>query len=129
MKQKIIWSLILCLLPLLFNECTNGDDIGDLYGRWKLDSFSCSETTSHPDTIFIGFQGDAYSYQPNWEYYWGVYEKTDTTLFLSELQYGGRFTAMFLDSEYAYFTIVSQTEKELVLMRNDSVWVFRKYLN
>lgn len=109
-------------------QCTNGDDIGDLYGRWKLESFSCPVNTARPDTVFIGFQGQAYSYQPNWTYNWGIYIRNDKELFLGKLQYGGSLKALFLEEESALFNIEYLSRKKMILTRNDSVWVFNKYL-
>lgn len=127
--MRNVFLFLAILVAVCMCQCTNGDDIGDLYGRWKLDSFSCKSLTIYPDTVFMGFQGDAYSYQPNWTYNWGVYTKSDTTLFLHQLQYGGTFKAMYIEADSALFTIRQLENKELVLMRHDSIWSFRKILD
>lgn len=45
---------------MFFAGCsTNGADIGDLYGTWKLKRFECPQDTVNFDTVFISFQGEA----------------------------------------------------------------------
>ena len=126
MKYKIL--LIAGILLSLFTSCTtNGADIGELYGRWKLRSFTCPTEEYRPDTLFLGFQGEVFSYWPNWTYNWGTYVRTDSTLLLHRMQYGGDFSAMRLPLETALFTIDALHGNELILSRHDSVWIFKKY--
>lgn len=126
MKHLFNCMIFFCFFSVL--SCTPGSDVGELYGRWKLISFICPSDTVRPDTIFIGFQGNAYSYQPNWTYNWGVYIKTDHELFLNKLQYGGDFSAIFIKEETALFKIDILDDEKMILSRNDSVWVFDKFL-
>lgn len=127
MNRTFLFFAMLAVCVCMY-QCTNGDEIGTLYGRWKLDSFSSEGTTVHPDTVFIGFQGEAYAYQPNWTYNWGIYTKNDTALHLHKPQYGGTFRAMYINADSASFSIKLLESRKMVLVRHDSVWTFKKIL-
>lgn len=132
--RKII--KLLCFTSLFtFCQCSidiAGDDIGDLYGVWKLQSFQCNKYSEDFDSLFLGFQADLYSYQPNRDYFWGKFKRTEKELFLSELQWGGGdFVLIHLpkNEKSPSFSIDKLDKKELIISRNDSIWSFKKYLD
>lgn len=117
------------ILIFTFSQCTKGDDIGDLYGRWKLVKFECPAFKEMPDSIFIGFQGHNYSYQPNYRIYdWGMYELKSNTFCFLPMQWGTDFEKIHVKEKRAVFKIELMNSNDLVLSRNDSVWTFRKFL-
>lgn len=128
-RLHIVW-LVVFLLCLVFAGCsTDGDEIGNLFGTWKLTRFECPQEKVDFDTVFISFQGEAYEIQANWELLdaWGVYERTDDELHLMKLQYGGDFKVFHLDALEAKFHIDALSKKSLVLSRNDSIWYLKKF--
>lgn len=128
MRHILTSILSLLIMGLTLASCsTNGSDIGDLYGTWKLEQLTCNAGTVKFDTIFIGFQGEAYEYQVNWKRNWGVFEQSDDSLYLNKLQYGGNFKAIHIPSETAAFAVGHLGGNSLSLVRNDSVWTFMKY--
>ena len=129
-RRNIFRTLVmLCMLPLTIAGCTEGSDIGDLYGRWKLQSIEgCMGTIAQPDTIFLSFQGDVYQYQPNWQYDWGTYQLTDTTLTLNPLAYMSAFGFRDLMHNLAYdgqhpitFRLNQLTDQNMQLQRHDTI--------
>lgn len=129
MKKYVYISVVISTLMLLAS-CYKGDEIGNLYGRWKLDSFSCSQSgTVEVQDVFMGFTGEVYSLHVNKGYDWGMFAKTDTELYLNKAQYGTNFHGLFLGATpTAKFSIKQLDSKNLVLQRNDSIWTFSKLL-
>jgi len=111
-----------------------GADIGDLYGRWHLESIdSHAGSIGHNDTIFVSFQGTAYQYLVGWGHFdWGTYRKTADSLVLNALAYGGNFEALGIQhwpSDWPLdFHLDELTDDDLVLSRHDTVWCFSKFL-
>lgn len=113
-----------------------GEDIGDLYGRWKLQSFSTgSGILCQSDTLYLSFQASVYQYQPNWQYDWGTYRHANDSLTLNPLAYQSSFGFRNLMHDDSYngcfpvsFRVQKLSDKEMILQRSDSVWKFRKYL-
>lgn len=118
---------ILLLASMIAGCSANGDDIGELYGTWKLESLTSDAGTVTFDTIFMAFQGEAYSYNVNWSVDWGVYQLSDNTLTLNPLQSGKTFKAMHLDITAPTFTINHLGSSSMTLQRSDSIWTFKKH--
>lgn len=45
---------LLCSMAIV--SCDNSDDIGDLYGMWKIEKIEYNGVTSTPDNLFLCFQ-------------------------------------------------------------------------
>lgn len=129
--KKLFNLLFIVVIALMSVQCTVGDDIGDLYGRWKLEVFQTPSGVFTPDDVFIGFQGNVYSYYPEWKSYdWGMYEiKGDSMIFLP-MQWETRFTKIGINGTTARFKILEMNENSLKLSRsgNDSIWIFKSFL-
>lgn len=128
--RHFIFSITISFFTLvLFTQCTEGDEIGDLYGRWKLVEFRCNATTIQPEYLYIGFQGETYSYQPSKAMYdWGMYEIKGSTFHFKPMQWDADFKAMYLNERSPSFKIDLMNGDNLILSRNDSVWTFKKFL-
>lgn len=128
-KMCFAWLLGIVLSMVIGGCSTNGDDIGDLYGTWKLMRFECPQDTVNFDTVFISFQGEAYQLHVNWntQNAWGVFEHTGELLYLRKQQYGGDFSAFHIDGKEVQFHVNSLSSKNLTLSRNDSVWYLKKF--
>lgn len=134
MKRHLALPLILTALWLCFSCDPDGTEIGDLYGRWHLKS-AVSSTEAHvalQDTLFIGFQGNAYQYQAGWGHHdWGSYIITADSLVLNPLAYGGDFSKLGVRHPGNLplgFQLQTLTDKNLILSRHDTVWTFKKFL-
>lgn len=141
MKKFVYLILILSGCLLAFNSCkVEGEEIGDLYGRWKLTTISDNTSIiDTPDTVFLSFQAEVYQYQPNWHYDWGTYEKSETSLILNPLSYQSAFgfKALLHNDDYAWkhwqkplsFQIKTLNNKNMILTRNDTILVFKKFID
>lgn len=130
--------LLLALSLTALSSCKlEGEEIGKLYGRWRLRSItSDGQLVAEPDTVFLSFQADVYQYQPNWQYDWGTYTQRDGELTLNPLAYQSGFGFRDLMHNNCYdglqpicFQIIHLTEKQMTLQRNDTLWQFRKFLD
>ncbi len=130
MKKICLAWLLGIVFSMVIGGCsTNGDDIGDLYGTWKLKRFECPQDTVNFDTVFISFQGEAYQLHVNWntQNAWGVFEYSGDLLYLRKQQYGGDFSAFRIAGKEARFHVDGLSGKKLTLSRNDSVWYLKKF--
>lgn len=137
-KYKTLSPLLLLSGLLALSSCKlDGEDIGPLYGRWKLESISDpTGLLAQPELMFISFQGEVYQYQPNWQYDWGVYSKPDDkTLTLKPLSYMSAYGFHDLMNNDNYdgqhpvtFQIEQLDKNNMTWTRNDSVWVFKKFV-
>lgn len=129
MKRITIYIIYAILSILLFSQCTKGDEIGDLYGRWKLVRIECPSFSETPDSIFFGFQGQAYSFQANYKSYdWGMYEIVGNIFLFKPMQWNGNFKRIHLEERSPSFKIDLMDEEDIFLSRHDSVWVLKKFL-
>ncbi len=111
----------------------DGADIGDLYGRWHLKSIMAQTgPVQHNDTLFLAFQGEAYQYLAGWgNKDWGTYRKTNDSLYLNPLAYGGSLMELKVKApgnQPIGFRLERLTDKDLILARQDTTWTFRKFL-
>ena len=139
MRQKIqVLALLaaLILAPALHSCRLEGEDIGDLYGRWKLVLVhNAHDTIAQPELIFLSFQAEVYQYQPNWRYDWGTFLHEADSLTLHPLSYRSDFGFKDLMHNEAYdgskpivFQIERLSDKRMELTRSDTVWVFSKFI-
>lgn len=126
---------VLCLLGLLLGGCMpeGASELGDLYGRWKLERVESPTEIHYADTLYLAFQGEVYQYQPNWDYDWGTFRKTDDSLILYPMQYERfYFEEMGIHLEKARdkapFKIDHLSDKRMQLSRHDTLWHFKKYI-
>lgn len=140
MKRKAAFSTIclglVCMLTACALSACNADgfdEAGDLYGRWKLTSVKAPTPVSHADTLYLAFQGEVYQYQPNWDYDWGTYIHTEDSLILNPLQYEKyNFKELGItvgsNRAKAAFQIDLLDRKNMQLIRHDTIWYFKKYI-
>lgn len=130
---RFMWLSILSAIICLTSCMPDGADIGDLYGRWKLNGVTAPTTVEYCDTLYLSFQGDVFQYQPHWDYDWGTFRKTADSLILNPLQYGKYHFAelgltILADDQSAAFKLDALSDKQLQLSRHDTVWIFKKYI-
>lgn len=115
----------------------DGTDIGDLYGRWKIESIaSDAGPIDHNDTIFIAFQGRTYQLQAGWGHHdWGPYEMTADSIYLYPLASRADLSSLGISKAFgtnhtqsAGFRIEALDNDDLLLGRNDTLWHFSKFL-
>lgn len=109
------------------------DELGDLYGRWKLESVDSPTPIQYCDTMFLAFQDQVYQYQPHWQYDWGIFKKTTDSLILYPVQFMRfRFQELGITVNHpkdcAPFKIDQLENKRMQLSRHDTIWYFRKYI-
>ena len=138
MVKAFCIAAIMAGITVGITSCTlEGEDIGDLYGRWKLQSFSTgSGYLCQSDTLYLSFQAEVYQYQPNWQFDWGTYRHANDSLTLYPLAYqsGFGFRNLMHDDSYngnfpVSFRVQKLSDKEMILQRSDTLWRFRKYLD
>lgn len=129
MNKKYLFIVVALLIATLCVQCTKGDNIGSLYGRWKMAKFECPTLTETPDSIFFGFQGETYSYQQDYKSYdWGMYQNDGTTFRFLPMQWDGSFQRIHISEKSPSFHIQEMSSKRIILTRNDSVWTLEKLL-
>ena len=138
MRKKRILKLLLAGIGIacVFAGCEpDGADIGNLYGRWHLESIESAQgPVVHNDTIFLSFQGTAYQYLVGWGHFdWGSYRKTADSLVLNPLAYGGNFIDIGIvpdpKRQPTGFALQKLNNHDLIISRHDTVWSFSKFLD
>ena len=137
MKKYIIFIIALISLT----GCLHNDgDIGPLFGRWKLKSYTVDNQTVSCDSVFISFQGnvtDIRKVLPEFQFIqnYGLYEKVNDSifLFLSENDPSIDYFAPELYKEFHFdsnndrFLIKSISEKKMTFEKGNRSWYFEKY--
>lgn len=115
----------------------DGTDIGDLYGRWKIESIESSAgAIDHSDTLFIAFQGRTYQLQAGWGHHdWGPYEMTEDSIFLFPMASRTDLSSIGIPQAFGAgfnhpigFRIESLDNDDILLNRSDTLWHFSKFL-
>lgn len=136
MKYLAIVGISILAYASLTSCKLEGEDIGDLYGRWHLHTItSDAGLVYEPDTVYLSFMAQVYQYQPNWQYDWGTYERRNDSLTLNPLAYQSAFGFRDLMHNSSYdgmqsvsFLVRQLSNKEMTLQRSDTLWYFKKYM-
>lgn len=133
--MKRLNGLILITISLFAASCNPDgvDELGDLYGRWKLEKVDSPTPIYYSDTLYLAFQDKVYQYQPNWDYDWGTFTRTADSLILNPLQYERFYfkemgITLNKQRDKAPFKIDHLSRKNMQLSRHDTIWHFRKYI-
>ena len=132
---------ILGIIALVSLSCTKNDgDIGHLFGKWQLKSYTENENTITFDSLFMSFQGNVMDirkldpktmFKPNY----GLYENSGYYLFfyLSETDnsidefYLDLYKEFHFDSNKELVAIEKLSKKKMTLEKRGRKWYFEKF--
>ena len=132
---------ILGIIALVSLSCTKNDgDIGHLFGKWQLKSYTENENTITFDSLFMSFQGnvmDIRKLDPKTmcKQNYGLYENSGDSLFfyLSETDnsidkfYLVLYKEFHFDSNKKRVAIEKLSKKKMTLEKSGRKWYFEKF--
>lgn len=125
---------ILLAGAFFFLSCSKDDD-DKLDGKWQLRQMEVDGQTIRVDTVFYNFQSSLFQYQivlpatDNVRHCYGFKEwdgEKRLQLTLTDIP-SGFLSATEWNSAKEYFTIEKLTNSQLILIRDDKRYVFRKF--
>lgn len=122
------------LAGLLFLASCSNDDDDKLEGKWQLRKVEESRQITPVDTVFYNFQNSLFMYQiytpatDGMQHRYGFKTLEENKQLVLELEKDENFLPLTdWDSVKESFTIERIKGKELILLRNDKRYIFRKF--
>lgn len=139
MAKKMINWLLASIIALTLGACTEGGDIGDLYGEWALDQCTVDGAEARPTLVgdcFFKFQGNLMQVILNQENntYDGLtamWHRSGDAITIDFHKMAGSaelLSSLGFEPEATTIRIVDESSKRLALEHTDSlgrVWKYR----